>query len=98
MINTKNRISLSTQEHSLIDLHNRFLNLSEEHSPASRTLIEQLIDYYNKIILCMPSNVYWMDKDGKAIGCNQNVLDLLELPDQHSFYGLSFSEMSHLGR
>ena len=45
----------------------------------------------------MPGNVYWMDKNGHAIGCNQNVLDMFAMESIDQFSGLSFQEMGVIG-
>ncbi len=96
-MNQKHRIALATEEHSLIELHEKILKLLEKQPVDSRKLIEQLIDYYNKLILCMPGNVYWIDKDCKSVGCNQNVLDMFGLSEQQQFYNLTFAEMASIG-
>jgi two-component system aerobic respiration control sensor histidine kinase ArcB len=62
-----------------------------------KTLLQKVISYYETIIGCMPGNVYWLDKHGKAIGCNQNVLTMLGLKSIDEFKGLGFEEMGHLG-
>lgn len=41
----------------------------------------------------MPCNVYWMDKDLTHIGCNQNVLDMLDLK-KDKYIGSTYEELS----
>ena len=93
----KQRIAIQTTEESLYAIHQRILNLLKNESQATRDLIKQVIDYYEMIILCMPGNVYWMDKNCTTIGCNQNVLDMFKLQSREEFYNLSFEEMTHIG-
>ena len=90
-------ITLLTHEKSLISLHEKILNLLDQQSPEARSLIQQIIDYYSKIILCMPGNVYWIDEGCTTIGCNQNVLDMFGLKSYEDFYNLSFDEMAEIG-
>ncbi|MCC5791665.1 MAG: response regulator [Legionellaceae bacterium] len=56
--------------------------------------VQDIREYYETIILCMPGNVYWLDTSLRARGCNQNVLDMFGLDDIHQFIGLSFEEMA----
>lgn len=41
----------------------------------------------------MPCNVYWMDKDLTHIGCNQNVLDMLDI-ESDKYIGSTYEELS----
>ncbi len=41
----------------------------------------------------MPCNVYWMDRDLTHIGCNQNVLDMLNLTKKE-YIGSTYEELS----
>jgi two-component system, OmpR family, aerobic respiration control sensor histidine kinase ArcB len=60
--------------------------------------IATIVDYYDNVIACMPGNVYWLDKKGLAVGCNKNVLDLFGLTSVQNFKGLSFEQMSEIGK
>lgn len=91
------KIAISTGEDSLNNLHKKIIHLLEQESPVVKSLIEQLMDYYQKIILCMPGNVYWMDKDCKTVGCNQKVLEMFGLTNLPDFEDLSFDEMAQIG-
>ena len=64
---------------------------------SSEQLIENIVSYYEDIINCMPGNVYWLDKNGFAIGCNQNVLDMFGFKSLAEFKGLSFEKMGREG-
>lgn len=57
-------------------------------------ILDNLVNYYENIISCMPGNVYWFDKNGKALGCNKNVLEMFGLKSIKEFKGLSFEEMA----
>src|SRR6056297_505654 len=91
------KIAISTGEDSLNNLHKKIIHLLEKESPAVKSLIQQLMDYYQKIILCMPGNVYWMDKDCNTVGCNQKVLDMFGLKNLSDFDNLSFEDMARIG-
>lgn len=60
-------------------------------------LINQIVNYYNDIINCMPGNVYWLDTQGVAVGCNKNVLEMFGLSSLDEFKGLSFEDMGRIG-
>ncbi|PJD94004.1 MAG: hypothetical protein CK423_06690, partial [Legionella sp.] len=65
--------------------------------PANTQLfIEQIINYYETLLLCMPGNVYWLDNNGIAVGCNKNVLDMFGLTSIEQFKGLSFEDMAKI--
>ena len=97
MEKSSQRISLYTEQSSLYSLHEQVFSSLSTQSEELQSLVRQLIDYYHKIILAMPGNVYWLDRDCRAIGCNQNVLDMFGLEKQDQFYGLSFEEMAGIG-
>ncbi|MFC3908563.1 ATP-binding protein [Legionella dresdenensis] len=64
---------------------------------AQDRLIADIIYYYETIIGCMPGNVYWLDREGKTVGCNQNVLDMFGMQSIAEFRGLNFEEMGKIG-
>ena len=43
----------------------------------------------------MPCNVYWMDNDLTHIGCNQNVLDMLDI-EKDKYIGSTYEEREKL--
>ena len=61
-------------------------------------VFQDAINYYLAIIMCMPGNVYWLDKNCRTIGCNQNVLDMFGLKSLDDFLGLSFEDMAIIGQ
>lgn len=64
---------------------------------TNEQIVEQIVNYYQDIISCMPGNVYWLDKEGKAVGCNQNVLNMFGLKSIDEFKGLTFEDMCRVG-
>lgn len=52
---------------------------------------------YESIIANMPGNVYWLDQNGNAIGCNNNVLKMFGFKSLDEFKGLTFEEMGEKG-
>lgn len=52
--------------------------------------------YYLNIIENMPNNVYWLDKNCIAQGCNKNVLKFLGLKKFEDFIGITYEEMGKL--
>lgn len=59
-------------------------------------VISVISEYYENIILHMPANVYWLDRSGITMGCNQNVLDMFKLDSLEQFSGLSFEDMGRM--
>ena len=55
------------------------LILGDEASTVLSTelLFAKISHYYEGIIGCMPGNVYWLNANGVAQGCNKNVLNML---------------------
>ncbi|MDP3267452.1 MAG: response regulator [Legionella sp.] len=75
----------------------RLLNLKLQQDLPTDELVEHIINYFENIIECMPGNVYWLDKEGKAVGCNQNVLDMFGMNSIDQFRGLDFDTMGSIG-
>ena len=71
--------------------------LGDAEQPNIEEIVDHIVNYYQNIIGCMPGNVYWLDKNGVAIGCNQNVLDMFGFKSQAEFKGLTFEEMGNIG-
>ncbi len=55
--------------------------------------IKQVIDYYENIIAKMPGHVFWKDKDGVFLGCNDQQAKTLGLKSRHDVVGKSTYEM-----
>lgn len=53
-------------------------------------------EYYQKIISCMPNNVYWLDRNCITQGCNENVLKLVGLKSLDQFVGITYEQMGKL--
>lgn len=82
----------------LLNKIKRLLGFHSIDNIPFETIIENIIHYYENIIGCMPGNVYWMNSEGFAAGCNQNVLDMFKLTSLSQFEGLSFEEMGKIGQ
>jgi len=80
---------------SLSDIHR---NIRSILTKTSLNPLHEIINYYTSIILCMPGNVYWLDRNCLTIGCNQNVLDMFGLKSLDEFLGLSFEDMAAIGK
>jgi len=63
---------------------------------ANMTTVQEVHEYYQKIIGCMPNNVYWLDRNGITQGCNANVLKFLGLKNQNDFVGLTYEKMGEI--
>jgi len=96
-MNIHRRISFDTDECSLRLIYEGFLEQYKNQPPEIKTSLLKIIDYYETIIRCMPGNVYWMAEDLHTLGCNQNVLDTLNLKSLKDFYKISFEAMAELG-
>ncbi len=84
----------------LVDaLMKQYQHIVHEQSPdiTSDKFIEHIINYYEDIINCMPGNVYWLNKNGIAVGCNKNVLDMFGFSSIDQFKGLTFDDMRKSG-
>ena len=66
-------------------------------SVSVENMVYAIINYYESIIGSMPGNVYWLDKEGIAVGCNKNVLDMFGLTKMSQFKGIDFERMGVLG-
>lgn len=69
----------------------------QDNEISAEKLIENIVSYYEDIINCMPGNVYWLETNGTAIGCNQNVLDMFGFESLAQFKGLNYDQMAKAG-
>ncbi|WP_298624435.1 PAS domain-containing protein [uncultured Legionella sp.] len=79
-----NKLTENHQCYFLIQTNNK-KQLGKEHTIHN---LEALIEN-------MPCNVYWMDKNCLMAGCNQNVLNMLNL-SRDEFNGKSYEELAKL--
>lgn len=46
-----------------------------------------------EIISLLPGNIYWMDKNGKFLGCNNNMLELIGLKSLNEYIGKTYEDI-----
>lgn len=63
---------------------------------AQMKTIKEVHDYYQKIISCMPNNVFWLDKNCITQGCNSNVLKFVGLEKPEEFIGITYEQMGKI--
>ena len=63
---------------------------------AQMKTIKEVHDYYQKIIRCMPNNVYWLDRNCITQGCNTNVLKFVGLEKPEDFIGITYEQMGKI--
>ena len=83
------KVILNTYQHVIRTEYHK--NLTIEN------IFERIFTYYENIIACMPGNVYWLDQNGIAVGCNKNVLNMFGFKSISEFKGLTFEEMGIAG-
>ncbi len=66
------------------------------HNITTETFISFIYDYFEKIIGCMPGNVYWLNKDSIFLGCNDNVAKMLGLSSRDDIIGMTHAETAQL--
>lgn len=82
-------------------ISNRYQYISSEPNIdylSFENLIDNIINYYEDIINCLPGNVYWLDNKGSTVGCNKNVLSMFGFSSINQFKGLSFEDMGRIGK
>jgi len=57
---------------------------------------KELKNYYESIIACMPSNVYWLDRNCALLGGNDNLAKLFGLRSRSELVGLTYKQMAKL--
>lgn len=65
---------------------------------STEILFAKISHYYEGIIGCMPGNVYWLNAEGIAQGCNKNVLDMFGFSTVDQFRGLDFVGLGEKGQ
>ncbi len=78
--------------------YRHILGKSQSDTQSIETMIENIANYYEDIIGFMPGNVYWINNDCTAAGCNKNVLNMLGLKSMNQFKGLTFEGMGKVGK
>jgi len=79
--------------HVLLHHYKNMLGPQDEVTTSVQDILTTIVHYHESIISSMPGNVYWLDKQGVALGCNQNVLDMFGFKTIDQFRGLSFEGM-----
>jgi len=62
-------------------------------------LKQQLTDsrnYLNNILTLLPGHIYWMDKEGKIIGCNEQQAQSFGLPSSEKLIGMNIYDVAKL--
>ncbi|MDX2164129.1 MAG: response regulator [Gammaproteobacteria bacterium] len=83
---------------SLTDHQRDILDKFTTSDISAEKILDEIIRYYENVIAVMPGNVYWLNQHCITMGCNQNVLDMLGLSSREQFRGLTFDDMSRLGK
>jgi signal transduction histidine kinase/CheY-like chemotaxis protein len=89
----------ATQESSLRTLIDKYQHIFPNGVPEHdiEQIVKSIIQYHEDIILAMPGNVYWLDKNCKAMGCSKDVLEMFGLTSVEQFKGLFFKDMERIG-
>lgn len=83
---------------ALLNKYSYILDGQSKKNLTVAKITESIVKYYEGIIDNMPGNVYWLDKNGVALGCNKNVLEMFGLKTLEEFRGLTFEEMGVIGK
>lgn len=67
-----------------------------EHKKSAEDYASYIQNYLEKIIACMPGNVYWLDKNSVFLGCNDNVANMLGLHSRTDIIGMTHAETAKL--
>lgn len=51
------------------------------------------LDLLDSIIEEMPANIYWTDREGEALGCNKNVLNLHGIKSKEDYVGKTYNDL-----
>lgn len=83
---------------TLLDKYSYILKSHQQNNtPTPETMMEEIVQYYENIIECLPGNIYWINKDCITVGCSKQVSDMFGLKTPVSFKGLTFKEMGIIG-
>ncbi len=99
-------IELVVTHNSYSDLHHKYLvcikHLHVPQENAFRTSVkyqslQSKLEYLEKILACMPGNVYWMDTNFLTLGCNDNAAKLVGLKSGKDAIGMAYKDFAKLG-
>lgn len=77
----------------LKDILNKYSHIINGKPASTEETVDEIVNYYDGVIACMPGNVYVFDKDLVPITCNQNVLDMLGYKSTAEFKKKTFEQM-----
>lgn len=104
--NKTNKIDMQNSRKELINplkneyaekIHN--INLSDILSLSNENLSEDarlIKNYFIRLIRHMPNNIYWVDKNGITLGCNDNVLKFVGVTHLEDIVGKSYEEIAKM--
>jgi two-component system, OmpR family, aerobic respiration control sensor histidine kinase ArcB len=81
----------------LLSKYKYIIGKSDGEDLSVDIMVDRIVTYYESIIACMPGNVYWIDSKGVMLGCNNNVLKMLDFKNLSEFKGLTFEAMGRIG-
>lgn len=83
----KHEVYLVSQDHYNHDLSKSQILEMLKEKEAQYSVLKSERDLLLKIIALMPGNVFWKDKDGIFLGCNNNVAKILGLQNTNEIIG-----------
>lgn len=73
--------------------------MSTKKLPSKKNLAQQLTasrNYLNNILTLLPEHIYWMDLDGKIIGCNEQQAKSFGLSSSNDLIGMNIYDVAKL--
>lgn len=73
--------------------------MSTKKTPSKSSLARQLAlshNYLNNILTLLPEHIYWMDLDGKIVGCNEQQAKSFGLSSANELIGMNIYDVAKL--
>ncbi|MGE3921158.1 MAG: ATP-binding protein [Gammaproteobacteria bacterium] len=67
-----------------------------EGSISAEECVKRIRYFYEKLLMVIPGNVYWQDKNCRMIGCNQNTLNMLGLKSLEQYRYRTYNEIKNI--
>jgi len=90
-------MDVNTLDEIFETLSKKYILIGEK--PQNTTIdkiIENIMNYYEGIINPMPTHIYWVDKNLRVAGCNQNVLKIFRVESLSQLKGVDYMELAKM--
>lgn len=96
--NAKINSAIKEKQEFLAKMSEDVMGPSADKRPKSlEDYVTGMRNYLENIIACMPVNVWWVDKNGTCLSCNDNVVKMVGLKSRAEYTGKTYYDLARIG-